>query len=123
MKKILVMGLVFCFVLNAPAMAGLDGKKAAYQGGTTKDKDFPGAKENVVGILNTSEEKELQFEYTLNKVSKTYSIPYDQFIDIGVWAKSRAKSWQCGCDSYSNQSSRFVFALFEKTQTFRNHRL
>ena len=64
------------------AVAGIDGKKAAYQGGTTKDVDFPGMKKPPEGNLNIDDLKELKFEYKLNKVAKTYSIPYDKFIDI-----------------------------------------
>ena len=52
MKKIIVLALLLSFVVNATALAGLGSKKAAYQGGTTKDKDFPGAKEGVEGTLN-----------------------------------------------------------------------
>lgn len=88
MKKILITLLIVCLVLTVPVLAGLDGKKAAYQGGTTKDKDFPGAKEAVEGNLNTSNEKELKFEYKLNKVDRTYAIPYDQFIDIEYGQKA-----------------------------------
>lgn len=88
MKKIIALGLVSCLVLNATALAGIGSKKAAYHGGTTKDKDFPGAKQSVEGILNTSDEKELRFEYTLNKEKKVYSIPYNQFIDIEYGQKA-----------------------------------
>jgi hypothetical protein len=88
MKKMVVIGLVFCLILSTSAMAGLDSKKAAYQGGSTKDKDFAGAKQAVVGTLTADGEKELKFEYTLDKASKTYSIPYDQFIDIEYGQKA-----------------------------------
>ena len=88
MKKIIVFALLFSFVLNSMALAGLGSKKAAYQGGTTKDKYFPGAKEGVEGTLNTGSEKELVFEYELNKVKKSYTIPYSQFIDIEYGQKA-----------------------------------
>lgn len=88
MRKIVIGSLIFCLILNPTALAGLDSKKAAYQGGSTKDKDFPGAKDAVEGKLNTSDEKELKFEYTLNKTSKVYSIPYSQFIDIEYGQKA-----------------------------------
>lgn len=87
-RKTLVWCLVATLLLNVPALAGLDSKKAAYQGGTTKDKDFAGAKDAVVGTLNLADEKELKFEYTLNKVNKVYSIPYEQFIDIEYGQKA-----------------------------------
>ncbi|MFN7930283.1 MAG: hypothetical protein U0Y68_20625, partial [Blastocatellia bacterium] len=73
---------------NATALAGLGSKKAAYQGGTTKDKDFPGAKEGVEGTLNTGDEKELKFDYELNKAKKTYTIPYNQVIDVEYGQKA-----------------------------------
>lgn len=88
MKKIIVYALLFSLAFNTIALAGLGSKKAAYQGGTTKDKDFPGAKEGVEGTLNTSDEKELKFEYELNKVKKTYTIPYGQILDIEYGQKA-----------------------------------
>lgn len=88
MKKIIVLALLLSFVVNATALAGLGSKKAAYQGGTTKDKDFPGAKEGVEGTLNTGDEKELKFDYELNKAKKTYTIPYNQVIDVEYGQKA-----------------------------------
>lgn len=88
MKKIIVFALLFSFALNSIALAGLGSKKAAYQGGTTKDKDFPGAKEGVEGMLNTGDESALVFEYELNNAKKTYSIPYNQIIDIEYGQKA-----------------------------------
>jgi hypothetical protein len=88
MRKIVGIGLIFCLVLDTTALAGLGSKKAAYQGGTTKDKDFPGAKEAVIGTLDTGNEKELKFEYRLNNVSRVYSIPYHQFLDIEYGQKA-----------------------------------
>ncbi|HWQ32244.1 MAG TPA: hypothetical protein VNQ79_05120 [Blastocatellia bacterium] len=88
MKRIITLSLILSFVLNAVALAGLDSKKAAYQGGTTKDKDFAGAKDAVEGILNTGNETELRFEYQLSKTSRVYSIPYNQIIDIEYGQKA-----------------------------------
>jgi len=88
MKKNTVITLVICLVLNAPVMAGLDSKKAAYHGGTVKDKNFAGAKAAVEGILNTGDEKELKFEYTWDKTGKVYTIPYNQIIDIEYGQKA-----------------------------------
>ncbi len=90
MKKVLSSVILMCFCLNTVAFAGLDGKKAAYQGGTMKQKLFPGAKDSVVGILNTTDEKDLQFEYRLNKSDdeKVYSIPYNQILDIEYGQKA-----------------------------------
>lgn len=80
--RVMVWYLVTVFLTPIPTLAGLDSKKAAYQGGTAKDRDFAGAKEAVEGILDTDDEKELKFQYQLNKVTKTYSIPYDRIIDL-----------------------------------------
>jgi len=88
MKKTTVLTLVICLVLNAPVMAALDSKKAAYHGGTTKDKYFAGAKAAVEGILNTGDEKDLKFEYTWEKTGKVYTIPYNQIIDIEYGQKA-----------------------------------
>ena len=88
MKKITALSLIICLFLSTTALAGLGGKKAAYQGGSTKDKDFPGAKDAVEGILNTTDEKDLKFEYALNKVNKVYSIPYKEIIDIEYGQKA-----------------------------------
>jgi hypothetical protein len=88
MKKTITHSLVLILLLNSIALAGLDSKKAAYQGGTTKDKDFPGAKEAVEGMLNTADENELKFEYKLNKASRVYAIPYKQILDIEYGQKA-----------------------------------
>lgn len=88
MKKTVTICLLMCLALNGSVLAGLGSKKAAYYGGTTKDKDFPGAKESIEGNLNTANEKELIFEYRLNKANRTYSIPYNQIIDIEYGQKA-----------------------------------
>jgi hypothetical protein len=44
MKKYTILTLVACLFLGSTVLAGLDSKKAAYYGGSTKDKDFSGAK-------------------------------------------------------------------------------
>ncbi len=88
MKKIATLSLILTLLLHSVALAGLDSKKAAYQGGTTKDKDFPGAKESVEGVLNTADEHELKFEYKLNKVSRVYTIPYKQMLDLEYGQKA-----------------------------------
>ncbi len=86
--KASIAALLILSLLIPPAFAGLDSKKAAYQGGTTKDKDFPGVKEAVEGNLNTSDENELRFEYSLKKQNRVYSIPYRQFLDIEYGQKA-----------------------------------
>jgi hypothetical protein len=81
--------IVFTLLLNTSALAiGLDSKKAAYQGGTTREKDFSGAKKAVEGILDVDNEKELRFEFKLNKSDKVYSIPYDRIVDIEYGQKA-----------------------------------
>jgi hypothetical protein len=88
MKRALSMCLLVCMSLNAVAFAGINGKKAGYYGGTTKDKDFPCAKDVVEGILNVYNEKDLIFEYKLNNSNRTYLIPYQQIIDIEYGQKA-----------------------------------
>lgn len=88
MKRTIAVIICISILLNATAFAGLSSKKAAYVGGTTKEKDFAGAKDSVEGVLNTSDEKNLVFEYKLNKADKTYSIPYDQIIDLEYGQKA-----------------------------------
>jgi hypothetical protein len=88
MKKIVAFSLLLSLVMNSVAWAGIGSKKAAYQGGTTKDKDFPGAKEAVEGILNTSDETELRFECDFNKAKKVITIPYQQIVDIEYGQKA-----------------------------------
>ena len=91
MKKLTSLIICLSIIFNTTGFAaGLDGKKAAYQGGTTKEKDFPGIKDPVEGILNTGDEKFLKFEYKLKKGTETkvYSIPYDQIVDIEYGQKA-----------------------------------
>jgi hypothetical protein len=90
MKKITASMILICLFLNITVFAGIDSKKAAYQGGTMREKYFPGAKDSIEGILNTRDEKELKFEYKLNKSNeeKVYAIPYDQIVDIEYGQKA-----------------------------------
>ena len=88
LKKIIVLTLLVSFLGNATVFAGLSSKKAAYQGGTTKDKDFAGAKEGVEGKFIINDETALKFDYEINKVKKNFSIPYNQFIDIEYGQKA-----------------------------------
>ncbi len=88
MKRAISFCLILSFIFPSTLLAGLGAKKAAYQGGTTKDKDFPGVKKEVEGTLDTSSESELRFEYELNKQRKVYTIPYKQFIDIEYGQKA-----------------------------------
>lgn len=88
MKKFTILVLIVCLALSPNVLAGLNSKKAAYQGGTTKDQNFAGAKDAVEGVLNTSDETELKFEYTLNNEKKVYSIPFKQIIDIEYGQKA-----------------------------------
>lgn len=88
MRKVIAFCLIVSLIVPTVAMAGLGSNKAAYQGGTTKDKDFPGANDAVEGYLNTGDENELKFEYSLNHRNQTYSIPYKQFIDIEYGQKA-----------------------------------
>jgi hypothetical protein len=89
MKTILTLSLILSLLVPTSVFAGgLDSKKAAYQGGTTRNIDFPGMTKPPVGTLDLDDVKELKFEYKLNKENKTYSIPYDKFIDIEYGSKS-----------------------------------
>ncbi len=82
MKKLIALCLIFSFITAATGLAGIGSRKAAYHGGTTREKDFLGAKEAVEGYLDTDNETELRFEYSLNERHKAYAIPYKRFIDI-----------------------------------------
>jgi hypothetical protein len=88
MKKAIIITLIICIALNIPVIAGIGGKKAAYYGGTMKEKFLPEAKDPVEGTLNTGDEKELKFQCKWKKTDKVYSIPYDQFIDIEYGQKA-----------------------------------
>lgn len=87
MRKVIALCVILSLFVPT-AMAGLSSNKAAYQGGTTKDKDFPGAKNSIEGYLDTGDQNDLKFEYSLDKRSKIYSIPYKQFIDIEYGQKA-----------------------------------
>jgi hypothetical protein len=80
--------LIFSLLFSSLAFAGISSKKAAYQGGTTKEKDFAGAKDAVEGNLITSDENELRFEYSLKKEKKVYAIPYKQIVDLEYGQKA-----------------------------------
>ena len=88
MKRIITSIILISVFATTTVFAGIDGKGAAYQGGTTKDKDFPGMKKPAEGKLDFDNQKELVFKYKLNKVEKTYTIPYDQIIDLEYGQKA-----------------------------------
>src|SRR5215813_503058 len=88
MKRSIIYILFVCLVINAPVLAGLSSKRAAYRGGTTKDRDFPGVKEAVEGTMDTSDEKELRFEYKWNKSYRIYSVPFDKITSIEYGQKA-----------------------------------
>lgn len=88
MKSIIALVLMVSFLMPTAAVAGLGGKKAAYQGGTTKERDFPGAKDAVEGYLSIGDENELRFEFSRDKQTQVYAIPYRQFIDIEYGQKA-----------------------------------
>jgi len=88
MRRIVALCVILGLLLPSVSLAGLGSKKAAYQGGTTKDKDFPGAKDAIEGDLLTNDENQLEFEYKLGKMNRTYAIPYKQFVDIEYGQKA-----------------------------------
>lgn len=88
MRRAIALCLVLSLIAPTAVLAGLDSKKAAYQGGTTKEKDFPGAKDAVEGYFDTANENELRFEYSLDKKQTVYAIPYQQFLDIEYGQKA-----------------------------------
>src|SRR5215475_9787610 len=88
MKKNIILTLIVCLCLSPNVLAALAGTNATFVGGSTKDKDFPGAKKGVDGWLKAEDESALKFEYKLNKEMRTYSIPYAQFIDIEYGQKA-----------------------------------
>lgn len=88
MRKTIALALIVVMCFNAVALAGLGSKKAAYVGGSTKDKDFPGAKDDVEGDLLTNNEKELQFVTKFKGNQKTIAIPYEQIIDLEYGQKA-----------------------------------
>jgi hypothetical protein len=88
MKASIAVFLIVALICPSFALAGIGSKRAAYQGGTTKDRDFPGAKDAVEGNLSTGDPNDLKFEYSLDKRPKVYSIPYRNFIDIEYGQKA-----------------------------------
>lgn len=84
MKQTLAILLSICFLFNSFSFAGIDGKSAAYIGGSSKDRDFPGAKDMVEGKLDFSDEGAMKFRWS----GGVYSISYDKFIDIEYGQKA-----------------------------------
>jgi hypothetical protein len=88
MKKSLILLVCLTLVLNSVAFAGVGSNKAAYMGGSTKEKDFPGLKKQVEGMLDTGNETTLKFSYKLKNEPREFSIPYDRIIDIEYGQKA-----------------------------------
>jgi len=117
MKKTFVVCLVLAFFALSVGIAGLGNRKVACQGGTTRDKDFEGAKKAVEGYFVTESETELQFEYNLNERNRTFSIPYEKFIDIEY---GRRAGLRVG-DSTMTTVLYSPVSLFNKLSKKRNH--
>jgi hypothetical protein len=86
MKKYITLTLIVAVFLSSTSLA--NSNNATYMGGSTKDKDFPGAKDKVEGYLHTGDDKLLRFDFKLNKETRSYSIPYDQIIDVEYGQKA-----------------------------------
>lgn len=89
MKRLVLLVACLTIIFNTFAFAaGVGASKAAYIGGSTKEKDFTGSKKDVKGTLDTGNEEVLKFNYTLNKSPKTYTIAYDKIIDMEYGQKA-----------------------------------
>jgi hypothetical protein len=88
MRTTIALCLILTFFMPSTSTAGIDSKKAAYQGGTTKENDFPGTKKAIEGYLDTGDENSLIFKYSMDKINRVYSIPYKHFIDIEYGQKA-----------------------------------
>lgn len=88
MKNSILMIVCLTLILNSLVFAGVGATKAAYMGGSTKEKDFPGLKKEVEGTLNTGDETALKFSYKLKNQPGEYSIPYNKIIDIEYGQKA-----------------------------------
>jgi hypothetical protein len=117
MRQSIAIILLLVWITPSGAIAGLGSRKAAYQGGTTREKDFPGAKKAVEGYLVTDSETELRFEYNLNERNRAYSIPYKQIIDIEY---GRRAGRRVG-DSAMTTVLYSPVNLFRKLSKQRNH--
>lgn len=88
MKRLITMLVCLTLVFNTFAFASVGSNKAAYIGGSTKEKDFPGAKKEIEGTLDTSDETLLKFKFGSGKDPKTFTIPYDRVIDMEYGQKA-----------------------------------
>jgi hypothetical protein len=79
--------LIVALLIPSAVFAGLNSKKAAYQGGTTRNQDFPGAKEAVKGSLDLDWPHIMRFKYG-PKEQQIFQIPYKQFVDIEYGQKA-----------------------------------
>ena len=79
--------LIVALLIPSAAFAGLNSKKAAYQGGTTKNQDFPDAKDAVQGFLDLDWPHVMRFKHGKNE-QQVFSIPYKQFVDIEYGQKA-----------------------------------
>lgn len=94
MKKSLSLLICLTLILNSVAFAVVGGRrrvdsnKAAYMGGSTKEKDFPGVKKEVEGMLDTGNEEALKFSFKVKNEPRVYSIPYNKIIDLEYGQKA-----------------------------------
>jgi hypothetical protein len=86
-KQTMVLALLVSLILPSIAF-GLDGDKAIYQGGSVREKFFPGATKPVEGFLHTGNDEYMRFECKWEKSTKIYDIRYNQIIDLEYGQKA-----------------------------------
>ncbi len=85
MLKRFVVALSLLVLLQSVALAGLEGTKAAYMGGTSSD--FKEMKRAIEGVFDTTSDGELRFVYSIDKTERSFSIPYSTMVDLKYGSK------------------------------------
>lgn len=86
-SKVAAITLLMSFATHFVAVAAVPAKKASYFGGTAVE--FPGAKEPVIGVLDTSKPEALVFTAERKPFKdKSLTIPYDKIIDLEYGQKA-----------------------------------
>lgn len=80
MPKRIAAVLAFLVLCQSLAVAGVEGTKAAYMGGTAAE--FQGIKSGIEGVFDTTNDTELLFHFRVNKADHTFSIPYASVVSL-----------------------------------------
>jgi hypothetical protein len=132
MLKRLTLALTLLVLGYTVAMAGVEGTKAAYLGGTSTA--FKGTK-SLEGVFDTTNADALRFVYRMDKTEHTFAIPYASVVELkygqkpgmmSLFSRKRTHYLTIGFKDFEGKDQVAVFELGKRivrpTHTILEHR-